>query len=134
MPAGTEDIAMWRKHMDISDFESRSDSKESGFFEMWRCFRNTSIGLFHSWSSFYAPTSVIYDKIYIHISLKEFFQIVPAEIPGDKTDLCHRLKGSILPLHKIMACITINCIVDSVKYNMITYTNTKTVTMTTNRH
>lgn len=70
--------------------------------------------------------SVIYGKIYIHISLKELFQIVPVEIPGDEKDLCHSLNGSILLLHKIMAYLTIDGIVDSMKYNMTTYAKPQT--------
>lgn len=65
-------------------------------------------------------------KICIYISLNKLFQTVPIEIPGDKKDLCHSLNGSILPLHTIMAYLTINCIIDSMKYNMIIYTKHQT--------
>lgn len=64
---------------------------------------------------FYVCTSGIYDKIYIHLGLKELFQIVPIELPGDKKNLCHSLIGSILPLHKIMAYFMIDGIVESSK-------------------
>lgn len=65
--------------------------------------------------------SVIYDKIYIYISLKEFFQIVLVEILGDEKDLCYSLNGSILLLYKIMVYFIIDGIVDLMKYNMIVY-------------
>lgn len=99
----------------------------------YECFRNALINLFHSCFPFYVCTSVIYDKIYFHISLKELFQIVPIEIPGDKKDLCHSLNGSILPLHKIMAYIAINGIADSMKYNMNTCIKHQTSSHETNR-
>lgn len=70
--------------------------------------------------------SVIYDKIYIHLGLKQLFQIVPRELPGDKKKLCHSLNGSILPLHKIMAYLMIGGIVESLKYNIITYAKHQT--------
>ena len=76
-----------------------------------------------------------YDKIYIHISLKDLFQVVVLiEIPGDKNYLCHSLNSSILLLHKVMAYLTINGIAAWMKYSRIIYTEHKAVAMTTNRH
>ena len=76
-----------------------------------------------------------YDKIYIHITLKDLFQVVvPIEIPGDKKDLCHSLNSSILLLHKVMAYLTINGIAAWMKYTRITDTEHKPVAITTNRY